>query len=176
MMPARSCAQRSRSACASAERGGRGAYVDGAPIARGGASGGRVGCCACSGVAVRATATRQTTASNTAVVDRTTFTVGMITDRERLAPRASRTFSAAIAPFAMLARHRESGFPVPRSSVTVCDGDDQNASGFDAVDDAERITPKQVPTCAVVERRPSVRELHNRGFGRVDLLAERSRR
>src|SRR5947209_18656345 len=89
MMLDRSCAHRSRSACASAESGGSGERVDGAPVARGGAPGGTVGCCVCAGVAVRATATTQETTSNTAVVDRTTFTGGMIADREWLSPRAS---------------------------------------------------------------------------------------
>ena len=56
--------------------------------------------------------------------------------------------------------------------MSVRDGDDENASGFDAVDDAERVTPKQIPTSAVVEGWPRVEEFGNSGFGGIDLFAE----
>ena len=56
--------------------------------------------------------------------------------------------------------------------MSVRDGYDQNTVGFDAVDDAKRIAPKQVSTCAVIEMRPSAREIHDRRFCHVDFLTE----
>ena len=48
----------------------------------------------------------------------------------------------------------------------------QDAARFDAIDDAERKALKQVPARSVIERRPSLWEAHDGGFGSVHFAAE----
>src|SRR5688500_16266904 len=58
-----------------------------------------------------------------------------------------------------------SRLPVPRSSSSVRDSDDQDATLLHSVDDAERKSSEQVAPRSVLVRRPCFRQTSNRRFG-----------
>ena len=66
----------------------------------------------------------------------------------------------------------QSRFPVSGSPTRVRHGEDQDATSFDSIDNAERKALKQVPACSVVIRRPRLRQPKDRRFGSVDFVAE----
>jgi hypothetical protein len=55
----------------------------------------------------------------------------------------------------------------------MCNGNDENATRLDSVNDGVRKSPEQKPTCAVIVRRPRLWGANNRVFGCVDFVAER---
>jgi hypothetical protein len=69
-------------------------------------------------------------------------------------------------------RRSHSRLPVPRPSVPVRHGHDQDAVRFDAVDDAEWKAPEQVSPRVVIEPRPCVRKASDGRFGGIHLIAE----
>src|SRR5262249_47017265 len=62
--------------------------------------------------------------------------------------------------------------PVPRPPVRVCDRDDQDSIGFDAIDDVERKPAKEISARVVIEGRPCLRKANDRRFRLIQLVAE----
>jgi hypothetical protein len=87
--------------------------------------------------------------------------------RYRLSPVCHPSSSCCKVLFGLHSR-----FPVSRSSTSVRHGDDQDSARLDSIDDAERKALKQVPARSVIERRPGVREAHDRGFRGIHFTAE----
>ena len=63
--------------------------------------------------------------------------------------------------------------PVTRLAMTMRHGNDDYPTRFDAIDNAERKAPKEIPSGAVIELRICVGQSRDCGLRRVDLFAER---
>lgn len=66
--------------------------------------------------------------------------------------------------------------PIAGSPSTVHHGDSQDARRLYAIHDTERIPAQEITARAMVERRPSVRKVFDRQFGRVQFGLEFSGR
>ena len=76
----------------------------------------------------------------------------------------------------MLGRPSVTVLPIIGAPTAVRNRDDEDSGWLNSIDHTEREAPKQVATCAVVERWPRVRLVVDGGLGLVELGAESSRR